>query len=323
MKSRMFACWMLAAFASVLSFSQTPAGYYCAPCNCPNDAKVLETGGQCPLCGMQLLRVGTYNYSMPFVSASGSFAYESNRSEGKIKIFFRRSVADTSDRLLCEGSMPLISADGASVLYTPKEGVVCIYDLKRDTAEDVSTRFHLVLPQTPSWTPDGKGFICAAGTFPRLGIYRVDLVNGTVDTLIAPGGIRYGAVYSPGGDRIAYRCIRQKTETERERGLAVFDLATGTERYITSIGEYCSWSPDGQQLLFQWANEGKRFCIYAVKADGTELTKIVETKDGDNEMPRWSPEGTTVYFQTNRRHGNWEIWTMHADGSNQQPYIWK
>lgn len=106
-----------------------------------------------------------------------------------------------------------------------------------------------------------------------------------------------------------------------KRGLAIYDMADHSEKYITSIGEYPSWSPDGKQLAFHWKGD-KNFAIFTVNADGSGLKKIAEDNDGDCELPVWSGDGRKVFFQTNRRHGNWEIWTMNVDGTGQKPFIW-
>jgi TolB protein len=49
-------------------------------------------------------------------------------------------------------------------------------------------------------------------------------------------------------------------------------------------------------------------------ADGTNLTKLTDTKFFLNTSPTWSPDGKKIAFVSNRA-GNPQIYTMGADGS--------
>ena len=62
--------------------------------------------------------------------------------------------------------------------------------------------------------------------------------------------------------------------------------------------------------------------IYAVNADGSNLTRLTATPalpDGtatNSVAPAWSPDGSYIAFLTDRT-GEWELWFMKADGSAQ------
>jgi TolB protein len=105
------------------------------------------------------------------------------------------------------------------------------------------------------------------------------------------------------------------------KGIAVYDLSTGEEKLIATIGEYPVWSPDSKRLAFHWP-EKSSFSVYTVNADGSDLKQLTKTGNGSAELPSWSFDGKKIYFQTNRRQGNWEIWTMDTDGKDQKPLIW-
>ena len=172
-------------------------------------------------------------------------------------------------------------------------------------------------PQTPCWAANGREIYFAAGEFPSTGIYKLNLTSGNIDSISTSAGLRYAPASSPDGKRIAYRCRIVRSENDIQRGIALYDLETNVEKFITSIGEYCTWSPDGKQLAFHWPDSSD-FCIYTVNRDGSGLKRIAFTRGSDNELPTWSPDGKKIFFQTNRRRGNWEIWSMNVDGSDQK-----
>jgi len=299
---------------------KTKVEYFCAPCGCKNDGKVFDAAGTCPLCGMLLQQVGTFSYEMPAVSADGDImAYVSYKPDNVGRVFFRKTSGNDTVKLIGEGSMPQISFDKKYVVFEGNENKIFLYDINGDSTVDISPQLPGV--QSPAWQPTGN-LVFAAGKFPKIGIYIMNISDKKIQTLRAEDGMRYGCKVSPDGKKIAYRWTRRLTDTIFEKGIAVYDIEKAEEKLITTIGEYPSWSPDGKQLAFHWKGQ-KYFAVFVVNMDGTELKKIAEDKDGDSELPVWSGDGRKLFFQTNRIHGNWEIWVMNADGSNQEPFIWE
>ena len=72
------------------------------------------------------------------------------------------------------------------------------------------------------------------------------------------------------------------------------------------------WSPDGTRIAFA-ATVGGNTDIYVADADGTNVTRITEAPEPDQE-PAWSPDGGTIAF-TSLRSGTPQIWAMNADGT--------
>ena len=291
------------------------ANFYCAPCGCELDGQLFDSPGKCPKCNMNLIPTGTYNYESPVVSKRGLLVYSSNKRNNKKEIFFAPLQAIKKSAAIGEGGIPQLSPNGNLILFDRNDSVL-IYDLQ-SMEFTLSKKIPLVKPQTPCWTADGKGIYFAAGEFPSTGIYELNLSSGKIESISNTAGLRYAPASSPDGKKIAYRCRVAKTEKDIQRGIAIYDIETKTEKFITSIGEYCTWSPDGKQLAFHWPDSSD-FCIYTVNVDGSGLRRIAFTRGSDNELPTWSPDGKKIYFQTNRRRGNWEIWSMNIDGSNQK-----
>ena len=311
---------ILFQLSMLFTFSQNQSAkkptYYCAPCGCELDDKIFDAPGKCPKCNMRLLEVGTFNYEAPSVSRDGILLYSSTKLNNKKQMFYAPLGSPDKSILIGEGGLAQFSPDGKKILFDRNDSIFT-YSLTGRNFTYVGKSIQLPKAQTPCWSADGKGIFFAAGEFPLLGIYKLNLDSETIETIIETEGMRYAPAASPDGKKIAYRCRTGKAETDIKRGIAVYNLETKKENFITNIGEYCSWSPDGKQLAFHWPDSSD-FCIYIVNADGSGLKKIAHNKGSDNELPTWSPDGKKIFFQTNRRRGNWEIWWMNVDGTRQE-----
>jgi Tol biopolymer transport system component len=295
--------------------------YYCAPCGCENDDKVFEEPGTCPACKMHLLEIGTFNFHLGSVFKNELIVYLSNKKDNKENLFYR-NLKTAAEKLIGQGSSPQFSPDGKTIVFTQGENSLLMYHVRTDSVTKLNSTINLPSIQTPSWNSSGTTIIFSAGTFPNIGIYELIVETGTLQQIITSEGLRYAAVASPDGKILAYRCVKGN-EKERQKGIAVYDRLTKEERYVCTIGEYCTWAPDGKQLAFHWPDSSHHFCIYTVNLDGTALKKIAGAENANYELPFWSSDGKTIYFQTNKRNGNWEIWSMNIDGSDQKPIIWQ
>jgi Tol biopolymer transport system component len=256
---------------------------------------------------------------MVSVSRNGKMAYVSNERDNKRAVYFQSAGAKLKPLFIGGGSMPLLSMDGKRILYEGSRKEIFLYDLSTRKQVELGQFIKLEGMQSPVWSASGKEVIFSAGSFPNLGIYSINIKTKTVSPMVTDSGMRYGCVPSPDGKKMAYRCVKGNNQN-RQRGIVVLDLITKDEKYITGIGEYCKWSPDGKKLAFHWPDSSD-YCIYTVNADGTELKKIAGKKGIDFELPAWSPDGNKIYFQLTNSQGNWEIWVMDADGSDQRPVI--
>lgn len=78
-----------------------------------------------------------------------------------------------------------------------------------------------------------------------------------------------------------------------------------------------SWSPDGQEILFEDRYDGNS-AIFLANVDDMEIKKL--TPDSPGKSPLWSPNGEQIlYLQSSAVDYSWRVFIMSRDGSNQSP----
>jgi Tol biopolymer transport system component len=85
------------------------------------------------------------------------------------------------------------------------------------------------------------------------------------------------------------------------------------------------WSPDGSRIAFETSGVGEDDKVYAMRADGSELTLLRSGPSGTGpSFPLWSPDGTEiVVLTTPGTPGDFfaDVWVIKADGSEaRRPY---
>ena len=70
------------------------------------------------------------------------------------------------------------------------------------------------------------------------------------------------------------------------------------------------WSPDGSKIAFVSKRNGGQD-IYAMNANGSNVTRLTFNSSFSSVFPDWSPDGTRIAFE----HLG-DIWVMNSDGSN-------
>lgn len=139
------------------------------------------------------------------------------------------------------------------------------------------------IESTPEWSPTGRQIAFTSGRTGTPQIYIMD-AEGTNERRISfEGNWNDDAVFSPDGEKIAY--------TSRVNGrfqIRIANLITGESSIIAGEGsnEQPTWSPDGQWIAFQSDRKGRKWQIFRMRADGSDLLQL--TFDGENKEPDWS-----------------------------------
>jgi TolB protein len=139
------------------------------------------------------------------------------------------------------------------------------------------------IESTPEWSPNGRQIAFTSGRSGSPQIYVMDAEGTNVRRISYDGNWNDDAVFSPDGEKIAY--------TSRVNGrfqIRIANLITGESSIVAGEGsnEQPTWSPDGQWIAFQSNREGRKWQIYRMRADGSDLLRL--TFDGENKEPDWS-----------------------------------
>jgi TolB protein len=139
------------------------------------------------------------------------------------------------------------------------------------------------IESTPEWSPNGRQIAFTSGRTGTPQIYVMD-AEGTNERRISfDGSWNDDGNFSPDGEKIAY--------TSRVNGrfqIRIANLITGESSIIAGEGsnEQPTWSPDGQWIAFQSDRQGRKWQVFRMRADGSDLLQL--TFDGENKEPDWS-----------------------------------
>jgi Tol biopolymer transport system component len=247
--------------------------------NSPYDIYIVDADGT----NQKRLSIG--GADVPSFSRDGSkivYVSETDR-----QIYVMNADGSNQKKLTTNGGyFPAFSVDNSKITYTRYDisGMTSeIYSMNADGTNQVQITNNKKLSIASSFSPDGKKIIFSQGDFSVGGFdgYQIYVIN-------ADGS-------NP--TRLTYRKPN-----------------SSSTNYFTNFP--ASFSPDGKTIVFESLRDSDVWSeIYTMNVDGSNTTKLTNTKTGDL-FPAFSPDGTKIVFRS-QRDGNWEIYTMNVDGSNQ------
>ncbi len=210
-----------------------------------------------------------------------------------------------------------LSPDGGRSAIAARDGIYLV-DLDGSGALLVAS---IGRPGRPAWAPDGQGLAFDA----RMeaggrGIFVLDLQTGETRALTTGlAGEGFAPSWSPDGGRIAFHSLDRDglhlmtMAPDGTDQIQVTDWSLEVEALDPGLLMSPQWSPDGEWIAFAASSALGDLDIFAVRADGTDLTNLTNYPGADDN-PAYSPDGRLIAFRTDR-DGNWEIYVMAADGS--------
>jgi eukaryotic-like serine/threonine-protein kinase len=181
------------------------------------------------------------------------------------------------------------SRDGQSVTYVsfPDER---LWKSKADGSQRIQLTFAPLVPQLPSWSPDGKQI--AFYGFPpgqKAKLYTVSADGGTPSELMPDDPLeKLDATWSADGTRIAFG----GAPADPNSAIRVVDLSTHQVSTLPGSKGLFSprWSPDGRYLIAM-PFASRSLMLFDFTSQKWE--EIAKTSMG---FPNWSKKGDYVYF---------------------------
>jgi len=144
----------------------------------------------------------------------------------------------------------------------------------------------------PRLTPDGRTILVEVAE-PAAAIWAYDTARGTLSR-ITSGGVSYGPLPAPDGERIAYEATRDGVA-----GVLLARLDGSGEERLTSTKRLhvpTSWSPDGKTLAISAGAESGYLELWLVSLDGDRTPQPFLQGQFNVGGARFSPDGKWLAY---------------------------
>jgi Tol biopolymer transport system component len=223
----------------------------------------------------------------------------------------------SGDRLVADSaSLGEWSPDGKAIVFVSARGGQ--WDLYVVRADGSGVRRLTNTPShedSPTWSPDGASIAyvesAIAGAVPR--ISRVDLDGTGYQAVYHAEGVLYDPDWSPDGRAILF---------EEDRRVKVVG-ATGANPRTLGGGEWPTYAPDGDRILFSLVGEsGYRLATARVDGSDVRLLPMERAADADDYAATWSRDGRWVAFTRHHSGGTAaDIYVVRSDGTGVAPVV--
>ncbi len=218
-------------------------------------------------------------------------------------------------QILTHAQWLALSHDGSRVAYLgrPEGGSAGLYIANSDG----STRVLAVNDAGVcciKWSRDGTWIVYAVSLKPNQpggDIFKVK-VDGVFKTIVPLGVVGNGPAFSPDGKQVVYSGSLPGRST---LGLMIVSADGGTPRQVTTEnGGNADWSPRGDKIVYQAADDAGHRQLFVVNPDGSGKKQLTAGKSNDGQ-PAWSRDGSAIFWRSDQNGTAWAIYVMNADGT--------
>jgi Tol biopolymer transport system component len=96
----------------------------------------------------------------------------------------------------------------------------------------------------------------------------------------------YDAVWSPDGERLAFRAGLEDIYVLKVDGGSMLNLTPQADGIVY---RYPAWSPDGHRILVEGQTVDGKVDIYRINRDGTDLVRLIHRDTVTCHLPNWGP----------------------------------
>lgn len=252
------------------------------------------------------LERGYLIYKANKLGYSGIYMHEGGKPIGEYETLVKGERSPQFESLHLLDSDISVSKSGklafASRHY--ERDVLYIYDLRSRKVEQKLDFSHLIVVQSPSWSPDGSQIVFNGCR--KDGSYDLYVYNLAEDSLTQlSDDFHYDgdAVFTTDGSGVLFCSDRSNGGNRGYRNLFRMDLATGKVTQITwgkCHDAMPSFSPDGRWIVFQSDRDGIPN-IYAIDSTGG-VYRVGKLASGIFD-PSFTPSGDSIVFAAYEEHG--------------------
>jgi Tol biopolymer transport system component len=212
---------------------------------------------------------------------------------------------------------PRFSPDGSKIVYSAKIGTALdLTVMNADGTGQKALTTGISNARFPVWSPDGSMIYFADGPN-KATISVIPASGGDKKMLTEQTSVAGIQGVSPDGSQVLFEY--GSSDNSRLMSLVV---ASGKINDLTPMTDSSGgqWSADGKKIYFS-SKSGGRPNIYAMDADGKNITQITTNNLGTDTDPVLSPDRSMIAFFRERDINKRGIFMINTDGTGFTPLL--
>lgn len=239
-------------------------------------------------------------------SLDGSRLAIAGTTTGSGNIYLTDSTGSSLQPIFSESPLGYLmdvawSHDGKQLLTWSVQNNSVVYLVNADGSDLKEVNLGMYMTGTPQIAPDNKSIIFPGSNTTTYGLFELTLDDLQIRQISKLVEDESGFAFSQDGSRLAYfemdrdlgeaRLVAQEFSSGDKTTLATLPIPKGSGSSIPDAANL-SWSQDGTKLVFEFGRYATDRVIYMANADGSGMTKIVESA----HAPTISSDGNCLAY---------------------------